>query len=597
MPILASTGGHAALGLTLFVILATAAVVSAVFKRFKLDAIPGYLIAGAIVGPSALGFVRDAGSVEQVSSLAIILLLFTLGLHMDLGAMRRGMVHIVGIGLASTFAFVGLFWACLTLLRIPRPVGLTIALAASISSTAVLVRTLMARRELQSSYGRVTLGVSIVQDFVSVFILAMLPVLQAWSGGVAASGEANVFPPWADLVFKGLKGVAGIFLMLIGGRFLLPKLLNALARLASQELLLVASAAIALAAAWWTGFVGFSAEMGAFLAGFLLGTTPYRYQLSGQLAPMRDLLMAVFFTTVGLNVDPATIAGNWWLVLAIFAAVVACKFLAVGGSCYVAGMTAPTSFLGGVYLANAGEFTLVIIATARAMGIVSSDQQAVMIAVVILTLVLTPVLIAPSHSKANRFARIPLSPWARRAAALRDGPAPTPPAKIAPHRDDGSPDEGGIADPRKLRHVIIAGYGPVGRTIADRLAVQGVDFTVVELNAQTVQRQALAGKRVVYGDITNHEVLEQAGVHWSDAVVLTLPDEDATLRACQAIRDVDPHIFLAARVKFLSGKFTALQLGADAVVVEEVVTATAMERELFDRLGEHLARRAAGAGH
>jgi CPA2 family monovalent cation:H+ antiporter-2 len=141
------------------------------------------------------------------------------------------------------------------------------------------------------------------------------------------------------------------------------------------------------------------------------------------------------------------------------------------------------------------------------------------------------------------------------------------------------------------KHVIIAGFGPVGRALADRFAIQHVHFTVVELNASTVKRQSLLGRKVVYGDITNREVLEQAGIHHADAIILTIPDDEATLRACHAIRELAPHVFIAARTNFLSGKFTAMALGADVVTVEEVATAQTMEREVLEGLGRYLAQR------
>lgn len=593
--LLASVGpshGGPSLGLTLFIILATAGVVALLFRKLRLETIPGYLIAGALVGPHALGLVPGGGGVEQVSDLAIVLLLFTIGLHLDVSTLQRGMVHILGVGVASTIAFAGVFWSLLLVLGVPRPNGLAIALAASISSTAVLVRTLMSRRELQSAHGRVTLGVSIVQDLASVVILAMLPLIAAWAG--IAATDAAPDPHLARGLFlfaQGAKAVGGVFLLLIAGRVVVPRLLNAIAGTGSQELVLVTSAALALAAAWWTSFVGFSAEMGAFLAGFMLGTTPYRYQLSGQLAPLRDLLMAIFFTVVGMQVHAGEIASNWLVILAAVVGVVLFKTLAVGGSAYLAGMTAPSALIAGIYLANAGEFTLVILSAAHELGVVSDRQQGSAIAVVILTLVTTSLVIAPVNTWARALARVPLSPWIR-GAALRD--APPPPPLPGDSVASVAVEEGASTDPAgrvRPRHVIIGGFGPVGRSLADRFSVMGVDVTVIELNAATVQRQALIGRRVLYGDAANHEVLEQAGVRWADAVILTIPDDEAVLRACQAIRELSPHVFLAARTNFLSGKVVALQLGADVVTVSEIATATAMEKEVLDALVRRLSSR------
>lgn len=595
--------GSQPLGLVLFWLILGAAVLSWAFKRLKLEVIPGYLLAGALVGPHALGLVQSEASVEQVSALATVLLMFGIGLHLDLESIRKGMVHIVAIGVASTVAFVLLFSGLLALLGVSGPAAVLLALAASLSSTAILVRILLARRELSSSYGRITMGVSIVQDLFSVVVLAMLPLLQKWKGiAPETSPSLNTgFPEWLNFALTGALSISGVFLLLIGGRFLLPRLLQAVARVGSAELVLVASAAIALASAVWTTYLKFSPEMGAFIAGFLLAGTPFRFQLSGQLGPVRDLLMAVFFTAVGMRVAPETIASNITPIAIGFGAVVALKVVVIAITTWLAGASAPTAVISSIYLGNAGEFTLVVIAAGAA--ILSPAEMSTAIAVVILTLVATPILAGPAHTWAASFSHVRLSPL-RRSASLADaassglrkeldaGAHADTGSQIAEHVTQSLEVETGDATPLlRPKHVIIAGFGPVGRALADRFAIQHVHFTVVELNASTVKRQSLLGRKVVYGDITNREVLEQAGIHHADAIILTIPDDEVTLRACHAIRELAPHVFIGARTNFLSGKFTAMALGADVVTVEEVATAQTMEREVLEGLGRYLAQR------
>lgn len=599
----APADGSQPLGLVLFWLILGAAILSWAFKRFKLEVIPGYLLAGALVGPHALGLVQSEASVEQVSALATVLLMFGIGLHLDLESIRKGMVHIVAIGVASIVAFVVLFAGLLALLGVSGPAAVLLALAASLSSTAILVRILLSRRELSSSYGRITMGVSIVQDLFSVVVLAMLPLLEKWKGVAPHSSPTlnTGFPEWLNFALTGGLSVSGVFLLLIGGRFLLPRLLQAVARVGSAELVLVASAAIALASAVWTTFLKFSPEMGAFIAGFLLAGTPFRFQLSGQLGPVRDLLMAVFFTAVGMRVAPDAIAGNITPIAIGFAAVMSLKVVTTAMATWLAGASAPTSFISGIYLGNAGEFTLVVIAAGAA--ILSPAEMSTAIAVVILSLVATPILAGPAHGWAATLSHVRLSPLTQ-SASLADA-APSSLQKeldAGAHADTGSQiaehvtqslevDPGDATPLLRPKHVIIAGFGPVGRALADRFAIQHVHFTVVELNASTVKRQALLGRKVVYGDITNREVLEQAGIHHADAIILTIPDDEATLRACHAIRDLAPHVFIAARTNFLSGKFTAMALGADVVTVEEVATAQTMEREVLEGLARYLAAR------
>ena len=230
-------------------------------------------------------------------------------------------------------------------------------------------------------------------------------------------------------------------------------------------------------------------------------------------------------------------------------------------------MRGRSSLLTGVYLASAGEFSLVVLAAAASAGILSGEQVGTCIAVVIVSLVAAPMLVGPANTWAARLVGVKPPPWAR-SSALNGAPAAT---------DSQTP---------AARHVVIAGFGPVGRTLADRFAVLGIPFTVIELNPRTVQRQTTLGRPIVYGDATNPDVLESAGIEHADAVLLTIPDDEATLRACQAIRAAAPDVFIAARTNFLSGKFLAHQLGADLVTVEEIATAQAMERDVL----EHLAK-------
>jgi CPA2 family monovalent cation:H+ antiporter-2 len=596
----------------LFVLFATAALVATIFKRFNIEAIPGYLVAGALVGPHALGLISGQDSVEQVSALAIVLLMFSIGMHLDLDSIRKGLVHILGVGLTSTLVFVLLFWGVLLGLGVARPQALLLALGAGISSTAVLTRTLIARRELHTLHGRITLGVSIVQDLASIGMMLLIPAIALWAGVTPGQGEGAAtlstgLTPGMEKALRGLLALAGVFLLLIAGRVVLPRILQYVATQRSQELVLVASAALALASAIWTSFIGLSAEMGAFVAGLLLAGTQFRFQLAGQLAPLRDLLMAMFFTVVGLKVDPRSILENAAPIAIGLGAVIVLKAVIIAMTSWLAGVSARSSIISGLYLANAGEFTLVVLSAGS--EVLTPGQTGAAIAVVMLSLIVTPLLVSPSHRWASRTTHWPLSPWVR-SSVLRETPITiearppdaqaqvAPPASAngdaAPSAPDAWPEEVRMGDAtpvRRPRRVIIAGFGPVGRTLADRFEVQRVRTTIIELNPSTVKRQYTLGRTVVYGDATNREVLEQAGIHDADAIILTIPDDEATMRACQLARELNPHIFIAARASFLSGKFTAMTLGADSVTVEEVATATAMEREVLDALSRWLAKR------
>lgn len=579
------TGGMV---IDLLLILAAAAGVAMLFRRLGLATIPGYLLIGAAIGPTALALISNTDHTRSISDLAILLLMFTIGLHLDIGAVRTGMVEILTLGIGSAVAFVLVAWPLTIAAGLSAPAALAISMALSMSSTAVVLRILQQRRDVQSVHGRVCFGVLIVQDLLALVILALLPPLAEWAGaplgGVVGQLQAEVGNSRAlrlvEGAVMGLSGIAGLILL---GKVLLPRLLEEAAKDASAETLLVLSAAVALGAAMLTQLLGFSPELGAFLAGFLLASTPFRHQLSGQLAPMRDLFMAVYFTAVGLNLDVHAVVANWWIIALALPALLAVKGAIIAIATWAAGSTAPTAVQTGLALAQAGEFSLVILAAAGprdlgGQGIIPEQAIGAVIAVVVLSLIFTPTLFRLGTRLKGRFGNLPAARWIIRAGADK---ARSP---------DGADGSAAAPGPPLRRHVIIAGFGVVGRNLAEHIAAAGVPFTVIELNPATVRRQRELGRSILFGDAANADVLESAGVRNAEAVLLTIPDDDATLRACRTIRALAPNVYIAARTSYLSRAIVATELGADHVTVEEVATARQMAEQVMRKVIPNMTR-------
>ncbi|MFO0861502.1 MAG: cation:proton antiporter [Phycisphaerales bacterium] len=578
--------GNTAVGLV--VILVTAAGVATLFRRLKLQIIPGYIIAGALVALLASALRKydiGLGEVENISQFATVLLMFTIGLQLELDSLRRSMISIFGLGIGATLACAAALWGCAMLFGLSAPVALAVGMAMSISSTAVLLRVLQERRELQQTHGRLCVGVSIAQDLLSIVMLGLLPAIAAWHASRSPGAGAAAGPDYGRAGFSVLVGLAGITLLLMIGRYALPAVLEFVADVGahgssgksgfgSKELVLVSSAAIALTAAVATSLLGFSPELGAFLAGLLLAFTPYRMQLAGQLEPLRDLLMAIFFTTVGLGIHMGDVSAYIGPILLGVIVLMAVKVAVTWLSVWAVGSSAPLAVITAVYLGNAGEFSLVLLAAAGQTSpapILSGAPLGAMIAVVVLSLILSPFLFSWAHPLALRMQRVGPPPWTRKLTTVLKG-------------ESHGHTQGSEHAPLAARHVIIAGFGPVGRSLAARLDVQSVPYTVIELNPETVRRQRKLNRSILYGDVTNPEVLEAAGARIADAIVITIPDDEATLRAIATARMLAPKTFIACRTGFLSGAFRAYEAGADHAVVEEVVTADAMEKQIFEKL-------------
>ncbi len=557
--------GNTQVMLDLLLILAAAATVSLICRRLKIAAIAGYLVAGAIFGPNAIGLIGDSASVESISQIAIILLMFGIGLHLDRSDLRAGLAPILAIGALSTILTTAIGTPIAKLFNMHWPAALTVATAVAMSSTAVVLRMLQQRRELRQAHGRISFGTLIVQDMGVVIILAGMPVVAGWAQaarGVEVAGAGDAMDIGA-LLAKAAITIGVMALVIVAGITLLPRLLAEAARDSTNELLLVLSAAFGLSTAVLTAYLDLSPELGAFLAGFLLAGTPFRFQLSGMIGPMRDLFMAVFFTAVGLQLDMGAVGGIWWVILIAFVLVSMLKMLTIGGSSWLLGAPPAVAVTTGVTLAQAGEFTLVILGFATAAGIFEGLEivPSAMIAVVFISLLTTPPLMNVSRRLGSLAVGWPQAPWFRRSHFARNS-------------QDVTGEEG--------YRVIIAGFGPVGRSLAEKFMARGVKVSVIELNRKTVEKQMGLGRHIVYGDATNTEVLESAGVSTADAVVLTIPDDDAMLRACKIIRGINKRAFIAARTNYLSKAFLAKELGANHVTVEELATAEVMASQVLN---------------
>lgn len=551
----------------LVVILAASAVAALVLQRLRLATIPAYLLTGAIIGPGALGFVNDGNNVRAISDLATVLLLFGVGLHIDLSVLARGLKQMLAGTLLSAFACTIVMWPLCLLLGASAAGALVVAAALSISSTVVVLRVLMQRRELTHPEGRLAFGVLIFQDLVAIVMLLLLPPLARWcatgtAAAESAQSEVSGFDFTLNLVASGAVAVGGIGLLIAFGRFVLPRMLTEAARARSPEVLIVLTTAAALGASGLTQYLINNAAVGAFLAGFLLSATPFRHQISGQVGAIRDLFSAVFFTAIGMSVSVSVVLDHWPVILVGTVVMLAVKSMLMTLAFWTTGSTGNVAFKAGVSLSQSGEFSVLMLASASApaIALIGQDVVSKAVAITVISLIATPSLMLWAAKFNSRLPRLPAPRWTRRQGA--PGSAAAPPS------------------PEKRLHAIIAGFGLVGRAVADELKRMGATYTVVDLNPSTIATQRRLGREVIFGDASNSEVLEEAGINRADFLILTIPDEESVLRACRVARQMKPDVFILARANYVSQGVVAAGLGADGVVVEEMATALEMERAL-----------------
>ncbi len=555
-----AASGDTALMSSLFVVLALAGLTALAMGRAGIAAIPAFIVAGAIAGPHALGLVPDADQLGGISDLAIVLLLFGIGLHIEPGELGKGSVHLIIAGAGAVLGCIALLFPVALFFGLPWAPALAVAMALSVSSTAVVLRRLMQRRELRHPAGRLALAVLIVQDLAVPVLLIAIDALAKLNAG----GDAQPDPLRVALVAAA--SVAGVAGLLVASRLVLPRLLRQASLVGSDEVMLALGVAIAIGAALATNALGFSYELGAFLSGLILGATPFRHQIGALIGPARDFFLAVFFTTLGMAVELAPLADLWPAVLIGGTLMIVIKSFAIGAASWATWGTGLVAATVGFTLAQAGEFSLILLEAAADKGLIDEGTQTAAVAIVVVSLILTPVPIALGRWFKPLLIRIPQPIWRKSDA-------------------DGRVAEGGHEHDESIVRVVIGGFGPIGRVAAEHFERAGIHTTIIELNEKTVRTNKALGRRMVYGDLSKPEVLDSAGVRSAQALILTSPDENANMRACHVGRSMNKDMCIVTRMNHLGNGLRAKTLGADAIVVEEVAAAQAMERVIAERFG------------
>lgn len=560
----------------LLLILAAAGVVAAIAQRLKLPTVPAYLITGTLIGPGAFKLVASGESVRDISDLAIILLMFGIGLHMDLGVLRDTLRRAIIATVLMTVICTAALWPVGLVMSLSAPSTIAVGAALAISSTVVVLRILQDRRELNKAEGRLSVAILVIQDLVAIALLMILPPLAKWNGtgsaGVVATAESlSMWGVAIEMSVNALFAMLGVFALVGFGKFILPWALEQAAKRSNAtEVTTVISMAAALGAAGITQIVGLGPALGAFLAGFMLSLTMFRHDLGSRIGAVRDLFAAVFFTAIGMSVDLSVLWQNAPQVGLMTLLTLAIKAVVISAVCWATGATGNLALRAGPYLAQAGEFSIVILAACASerLGLLTPDQVGQIVSVVVLSLILTPALVLAAAKIGSRLPAIDTAPWARRQVG-----ATTTNSFV-----------------RGKKHAIIAGYGLVGRAVADELKKMNITSTIVEMNPSTVKRQTGLGRPIIFGDIASADILEHAGIHEADALILTIPDEESVLRACKQAREMHPEIPIIARCNFVSQGVLAAGLGASGVVVEEMATAKEMERVVGLVLGREAER-------
>ena len=545
---------HDALNVTL-ILLASAVAVVVLFRQLAIPPIIGYLLVGALVGPHALGLVPASEDQQSVAEFGVVFLMFSVGLEFSLPqlmAMRR---TVFGFGGAQVVAVVGLGLLAVLALGHSWREGLVVGGVVAMSSTAIISKMLVERSQLHSAHGRQIMGVLLFQDLALIPLLVLIPALGLTGGEIA--GAIGIALAKAAVVLA--------IVLWLGQRLMRP-LFNLAARQKSSEVFVLFVLLVTLGLAWVTAIAGLSLALGAFLAGMLISETEYRYQVEDYIKPFRDVLLGLFFVTVGMLLDLRAIAENFLALAAVFAVLLGVKFVVILGLARLFGNEKPTALRAALALAPAGEFGFVLLALARRAGALEPVMLQVVLAATLLSMMLAPFAMA-------RMERIVLhlvsSEWTQRAVALHS---------LA------------VQTMRTKAHVIVCGYGRSGQALTHFLERENVPVIALDSDPERVREAAAAGDSVVYGDAARREVLVAAALSRASAVVVSFADTPRALTILAHVRELRPEVPVIVRTFDDTDVARLKQAGAAEVVAEVVEGSLMLATQTMMQLGVPLNR-------
>ncbi len=512
-----------ALELTLLYLLAAVLGVAAC-RWLKLPAILGYLVAGVLMEPHTLGlaFGQDAASIKYLAEFGVVFLMFVIGLEFNLPKLHAMRRHVFGLGLAQvlltmvfvTFGAMALHWLAPVRWPMSWQTALALSGALAMSSTAIVVKMMADRLEIDSEHGQRVMGVLLLQDLAVVPLLVLIPALGAAPEQLAGA-----------LALALLKAALLIGLLLWGGQRLMRGWLTVVARRRSEELFMLNLLLMTLGLAWLTEQAGLSLALGAFLCGVLISETEFRIQVEAQIRPFHDVLLGLFFITIGMLLDWRLIWLQWPLVLVLLTIPVLFKLVLVAALARWLGAGSGVALRTGLYLAQAGEFGFVLLTLSRREGLLLPELFNPILAAMVLSLLVTPFIIMASNRIVMRWVA---SEWLQQSLQM---------TQIASQSID------------VRGHVLICGYGRSGQAIARVLAQEGIPIMALDLDPDRVRLAAAAGQAVAFGDASKAQALTAAGLKRASAAVITTLNTHSAIQVLAAIRAQAPHLPVVVRTQ------------------------------------------------
>ncbi|MCX2545164.1 monovalent cation:proton antiporter-2 (CPA2) family protein [Pseudomonas sp. COW5] len=516
----------------LLIILASSLVMIALFRRLRLPPVLGYLCVGLMVGPKAFDWINESEHLPDLAELGVVFLLFSLGLEFSLSKMIALRQVVFRLGSQQVLVSTALLGSVLMLLGMPLTPALLLGAGLSLSSTAIVTKELGSLGEIFSSHGQNAVGVLLFQDVVAVLLLTLVPVF---------AGSSDQAWYWA-LPLTLLKTVVLFIGLLLASRWLLPRLFQEVAASRSAELFVLLALVIVLLTAWLTHLLGLSPALGAFLAGMLLGESHYRHQIEADIRPFRDILLGLFFVSIGMLIDLQLFASHSVLIIAMTLGLLVIKGSVVALLVKWRGSDNETAWRSGLALAQGGEFCFALMAQMQQNRLMPADLGALLLAATFCSMLLTPLMLraapriaAALHRKPNQEAQI------EEISALNAG---------------------------LDQHVVICGYGRVGQSIGRFMRNAGQPYIALDNDPVRIQEAATVERDVHYGDSARADLLTAVGLLRARLLVIAVDKSDVALRVLKEARRLNPKVPILVRTRDDSQWAELKAAGASEVVPE-----------------------------
>lgn len=527
----------------LTILLLVSLPINVLFHKIKLPSTIGFLVAGVLIGPHGLHWINDPLSISRLAEIGVVLLLFVIGLEFSLSKIFKNMAEVIGGGVSQITLTTLAVFLILTGFGLPKNQGFMLSLLIALSSTAVVLKMITDRAEIDTLHGRLSIGILLFQDICVVPIMIIVPLL-------VQAGEAT----FAGIAFALLKSVITLISIFLLSRLLVPRALLLIARTGSKEHLTLFVILIILGTGWVSQSLGLSLAMGAFIAGLIISDSEYTHQIILDILPLRDYFVSIFFISIGmlLNIHYFLKDALWYLELA--SAVIAVKALATFVACWISRSPYRISMIVGIRLAQVGEFSLMIADTALNQGLFPQEMYQSFLIISILSILVAPICI--------RFST-------RVSAKLSSLLSFLPP-------ENGTAEENKSLD----SHVIIAGYGLGGRHLSRVLKETNINFIVLDLNGERIKQALSEQIKALYGDSTHRDILSRAGIKKARMIVFYISDYSATRQGVKLARELNAGVYIMARTRYASHVEELKTAGANEVIPEEFETSI----EVFSRV-------------